>query len=42
MVIGYWLDVDVGEEPQFREVQLELAQWVQVAPRAWERGVREW
>ena len=39
---GYWFDSDLAEEPKPRETQLELAEWVQVEPRRWERRVREW
>ena len=28
--------------PRPREIQTELAEWVEVAPRCWERKLRQW
>jgi hypothetical protein len=39
---GYWFDPDLAELPEPREKQLELAEWLEVGPRLWERSVREW
>ncbi|MEE9472829.1 MAG: hypothetical protein V3V82_02480, partial [Acidimicrobiia bacterium] len=39
---GYWFDPDPADSPEPREKQLEPAEWVEVAPRVWERRVREW
>ncbi len=41
MAWGYWFDVDMGKEPEPREIQTELAEWVEVEPRRWVRRMRE-
>ena len=39
---GEWCDLDWGREPEPREVQTRLAEWVEVAPKRWLRKVRKW
>ena len=39
---GHWFDPDLADLPQPRKRQLELAEWVEAAPGAWQRRVKEW
>ena len=38
----YCLDSDWSKVPEPREVQTQLAEWVEVAPRRWLRKARKW
>ena len=37
-----WIELRNGDVVVRRENQTELAEWVEVAPRVWERRMREW
>jgi elongation factor P hydroxylase len=39
---GYWYGPDLGDLPKPREKQRDLAEWIEVKPRVWERRMREW